>query len=163
MARTGRPKAELTLTESERAQLTRAVRAASSSQAYALRCRIILASAGGMSNTQIARDLGISMPTVGKWRSRFLASRTAGLADEPRPGRAPSILLDRVEQVVTSTLETLPANATHRTRAAMAARSGPSPFDDRADLAQARPQAASAGRFQDLHRPTIPASAGSTG
>src|SRR5579871_6704005 len=127
MARTGRPKAELTLTESERAQLTRAVRAASSSQAYALRCRIILASAGGMSNTQIARDLGISMPTVGKWRARFLASRTAGLADEPRPGRAPSILLDRVEQVVTATLETLPANATHWTRAAMAARSGLSP------------------------------------
>src|SRR5579883_1182922 len=127
MARTGRPKAELTLTESERAQLTRAVRTASSSQTYALRCRIILAGAGGMSNTQIARDLGISMPTVGKWRARFLASRTAGLADEPRPGRAPSILLDRVEQVVTATLETLPANATHWTRAAMAARSGLSP------------------------------------
>ena len=89
-----------------------------------MRCRIILASADGATNTQIAHDLGISMPTVGKWRGRFLASRMAGLADEQRPGRPPSILLDRVEDVVTATLESLPANATHWTRSAMAQRSG---------------------------------------
>ena len=123
----GRPKAELTLTDAERAELTRAVRAATSSQAYALRCRIILASAGGMSNTAICRELGISMPTVGKWRGRFLASGMAGLADEPRSGRPPSILLDRVEEVVTTTLESLPAGATHWSRASMAERSGLSP------------------------------------
>jgi len=89
-----------------------------------MRCRIILASADGATNTQIAGDLGVSMPTVGKWRGRFLASGMAGLADEPRPGRPPSILLDRVEDVVTATLESLPAHATHWTRSAMAQRSG---------------------------------------
>lgn len=87
----GRRKAELRLTAAERAELVRAVRAAESWQNYVLRCRIVLASADGATDMRIAQDLGISMPTVGKWRSRFRASGIDGLLDAARPGRGPVI------------------------------------------------------------------------
>ena len=125
MARTGRPKAALTVTDEQRAQLTRGARAASSTQAFALRCRIVLACADpAAANSHVAAELGVSVPTVAKWRNRFIAHGLAGLADEPRVGRPPSILLDRVEEVVALTLETVPDNATHWSRASMAQRSG---------------------------------------
>jgi transposase len=125
MVRMGRPKATLTVTDEQRVQLLRGARAATSTQAFALRCRIVLACADpDAANSRIAEELGVSMPTIAKWRKRFITHGMAGLADEPRVGRPPSILLDRVEEVVALTLESLPRNATHWSRASMAERSG---------------------------------------
>jgi transposase len=124
MPRTGRPKAELVLTEEERAQLVRWSRRAKSSQALALRSRIVLACADGLDSKTVAGRLGCAAGTVGKWRGRFVEDRLEGLVDEPRPGRPPVVTADQVEDVVVATLESTPANATHWSRAKMAERTG---------------------------------------
>ena len=124
MARTGRPKADLALTDREREQLLRWARRAKSAQSLSLRSKIILRCAEGMDNTSVAAQLGCSTATVGKWRRRFVADRLNGLTDEPRPGAPRSVSDDQVEQVVVATLERTPREATHWSRASMAAETG---------------------------------------
>src|SRR4051794_10562881 len=124
MPRSGRPKAELLLTDDERAALQRWARRRKSAQALALRSRIVLACAEGLDNKQVAARERVTQQTVGKWRARFVELRLDGLSDDPRPGRPPSITAEQVEDVVVATLESTPANATHWSRARMAQRSG---------------------------------------
>jgi hypothetical protein len=63
----GRPKAELVLTGEERETLERWARRPTSAQVLALRCRIVLACAEGLSNQEAAAAEGVNQVTVGKW------------------------------------------------------------------------------------------------
>src|SRR6202158_5102654 len=109
----GRPLVPLTLSWEHREQLQSWSRRAKTAQALAMRSRIVLLAADGLSNTEIARRQGCSLPTAGKWRQRFLDRGLDGLLDEPRPG-TPRKLSDRhVERVLTRTLESQPEAATH--------------------------------------------------
>jgi transposase len=68
--------------------------------------------------------LGISRPTVTKWRKRFAERRLEGLVDEPRPGRPRTITDEQVEAVVIKTLESAPKDATHWSTRSMASEMG---------------------------------------
>ena len=104
--RTGRPKKPLDVTDQERDKLEMWARRPKSSQRLALRSRIVLRCADGLTNQAVALKLGVSAATVGKWRERFRTHRLEGLADEPRPGAPRRISDTQVEEVVTRTLET---------------------------------------------------------
>jgi transposase len=125
MARTGRPKAELVLTGLEREELERYARRPKTAQALALRSRIVLESATGAANTEVAARLGVTVQTVGKWRGRFIERRLTGLLDEPRPGQPRKITDEHVEDVIVRTLETKPPDGgTHWSTRKMAAATG---------------------------------------
>jgi len=122
--RTGRPKKPLEITDEDRDKLQTIARRPKSAQAMAMRARIVLSCGEGMTNSEVAHKLRITGATVGKWRERFRKQGLDGLLDEPRVG-APRTITDRqIEQVVTKTLESMPANSTHWSTRLMAAETG---------------------------------------
>lgn len=123
MATIGRPKAEVVITDSERADLVRLTTRARVNRAVAFRARVVLACAAAPDNA-VARRLRTTKTTVAKWRLRFLARRLEGLYDEPRVG-APRIVSDAaVEAVIVKTLETTPKGETHWSTRTMAKAAG---------------------------------------
>ena len=73
----------------------------------------------------VARRLGVSAPTVTKWRDRFLAQRLDGLDDAPRPGQPRKLTDEQVETLISRTLEGVPPSGdTHWSTRSMAAAKG---------------------------------------
>lgn len=109
------------MTDAERETLEGWARRPKTAQALALRARIVLACASGMSNMDVSRELRVSPPTVTKWRRRFVDDRLEGLSDEPRPGAPRTITDQQVEQVINKTLEEAPPHRdTHWSTRSMA-------------------------------------------
>ncbi len=94
---------ELVLSGDETAKLATMAKRPKSDQRTALRARIVLDCASGLSNTAVAAKHEVTLATVGKWRQRFLTARLGGLGDAPRPGQPRKITDAKVEAVVTRT------------------------------------------------------------
>jgi len=115
------------LSDVEEGELRAVLRRPSVSQQQALRARIVLAAAQGATNTQIAAQVGVSLPTVGLWRRNFCERRMDGLADAPRSGRPRTVDDDEVRRVLAMTLEKPPDGSTHWSVRRLAAMTGISP------------------------------------
>jgi len=110
---TGRPKPDLTLAPDEQTQLRSLAASRTLPHALVARAKVVLWSAQGQSNTQIAGRLHWRNATVGKWRQRFVEHRLAGLYDELRPGRPRSIEDEQIAALLKRTLSRKPAAGTH--------------------------------------------------
>jgi putative transposase len=123
--RTGRPKAELLLSDEEHSQLQSFARSRSLSAALSNRAHIVLSSANGELNSAIAERLKLTKATVGKWRLRLIERRIAGLHDDVRPGKPRTIDDERVARLIKTTLHTKPADgSTHWSVPTAAAETG---------------------------------------
>jgi transposase len=98
------------LTDPERRELSRRARSTRTPHRDRIRARIVLAAGDGDTNAAIARQVGVDVDTVRKWRKRFPAGRLAGLRDAPRTGR-PRRLPDAVRAQVIALACELPATS----------------------------------------------------
>src|SRR3954470_17981441 len=101
------PSSQLTLSDEDRATLEYWTRCSTVSAGHQERARIVLAIADGAGTSAPSRVLGVSRPTVIKWRDRFAPRGLAGVDDEPRSGR-PKTIDDA--QIIAATLEAPPAS-----------------------------------------------------
>src|SRR2546425_10670958 len=100
---------KVVLSEQERAELERLVRAFTTGQQLALRARIVLLAGEGWNNLQIARELGVDDETPGHWRRRWLQFRDVPLAevsvakrlaDAPKCGAPAKFTPEQVCQII---------------------------------------------------------------
>jgi len=120
----GRPAPRIKLEPAQILELERLARQKRRGRSVAFRAQIVLRCHAGLHDGEVARELRTTNHTVGLWRKRFLARGVGGLFDEPRVGAPRQIEDDRIEEVVTQTLESTPQGATHWSTRQMAKKLG---------------------------------------
>ena len=98
----------------QRRELEALRRAGNTPQSVARKCRVILLAGEGLSNSSIARETGLSRPTVLAVRSAFGNGGVAALVQRQKRRRArPVLTADTEQKILNATLKTRPADATH--------------------------------------------------
>ena len=116
-------RSKIVLSGEERGELERRINATTVAVRDRQRAQIVVLSAAGMSQHQIAARVGVSRVTVNLWCQRFLANRLAGLEDAAGRGRKPSVPLEAV-RVVLDKVVTPPATLGRWSCRTMARRAG---------------------------------------
>lgn len=120
----GRPVAPIVLSDDEKSQLLSIANSRSLPHGLVQRAQIVLACAEGTPNSTIAKKMGMTNATVGKWRSRYREQGLEGLHDELRAGRPRTHQDERVAEVIQTALQTAPADGTHWSVRSMAEHTG---------------------------------------
>lgn len=100
-----RPKLAFTLSDEQRRELERLVKAPATPQKFVRRAQVALLAAEGEENAAIAEKLRTSRVTVGLWRQRFLDSGLAGLAEAPRSGRPTKLDPQKARRALTEVVQ----------------------------------------------------------
>jgi len=77
------------------------------------RAKIVLMSAEGLSNRDIAAKIDYSTQSVALWWRRYRERGIAGLHDELRPGRPRTIVDEQVAELIQKTLQSKPRGRIH--------------------------------------------------
>jgi len=119
------PATPLAITREQRQTLEAWAAAPSTPQGVVVRAKIVLLAAGGSANNRIAKELGVSRPTVILWRGRFQVGGVDALTKiEAGRGRHRIYGAERVAEIVKLTTQTKPQGATHWSTRTMAKAQG---------------------------------------
>ena len=100
------------LTPAEKSHLEGLANATAPEDGVSKRAKIVLLCAEGLENREVARRVGISAHTVGRWRAQFLAAGVRGLQDAPNRGGRRPLRVEQVDDVVAIALEATPSGDT---------------------------------------------------
>jgi transposase len=114
----------IVLSESDRGELERLQRAASTPAGLSRRARAVLLMAQGMAGVEIAERVGYTVVQVSRLRRRFAEEGVAGLQERARPGRPPTITARQRARIVALTLKPPGPGRTHWTTRNLARQSG---------------------------------------
>src|SRR4051794_11843996 len=92
------------LTTKERQALEHIASSRTAQARFVERALILLAIAQGRRPSQVAKDLGVSRPTVYTWIHRFNERGLHGLEDQPRAGRPPTYTAEQRAEVIVAAL-----------------------------------------------------------
>ena len=108
------PAAPLAIDAVQTQQLEALVRAGTTTQRVAQRCRVVLLASQGMANHAIAQQTGLSRPTVLATRAAFAQGGVEALRQRSRRKRGGRVLTPEAEQrILDATLKTRPLTGTH--------------------------------------------------